>query len=115
MKMSHEEYVEKATRENRAKAVSIVQAMLDGSIDYIVGARQLSGMKYDEGFTEDDADLAVFSLIDSETDSLPIGHSREYWSKEALERLQPEIDRSVKWAKGMSLKHCKSIVRRFSA
>ena len=115
MKMSHDEYVEKATGENRAEAVAIAQKMLDGSLDYIQGSRRLSSIGSRIGFNESDPDFEIFRMIDSETDSLPVGHTREYWSEEALQRLQPEYDRSVEWAKKISLEHCMSIVRRFSA
>jgi hypothetical protein len=35
--------------------------------------------------------LLVFTAIDSETDTLPIGEVRQHWSREALERKEPEI------------------------
>ena len=58
-------------------------------------------------------DFMAFVAIDSETDDLPIGDVRKYWSKEALDKLDPEIKKAEEWAKNFGLKECESLVRRF--
>jgi len=109
MKMSHEEYVEK----KRKEASGIAEGMLDGSIHYLEGAIQLSSLRFELEIPDDDKDFLVFASVSSETDHLPLGAAREYWSKEALDRHEPEIQQTIKWAKEVSLPECKSIVERF--
>ena len=111
VKTSHEEYIEK----QRKRAAEIASGMLDGSIHYLEGAIELSALRYEVGLPEDDKDFLVFSGIASEIDHLPIGAPRQYWSQEALNRHEPEIQESIKWAKEFSLSECKSIVARFNA
>lgn len=89
--------------------------MLEGSVHYLEGAQKLSSLRFEVGLPDDDPDFLAFSLVDSEVDHLPIGAPRKNWSKEALDRHEPEIEESIKWAKKVSLSECKSIVERYSA
>ena len=109
--MSHEEYVES----KRKRVTEVASGMLDGSIHYLEGAIQLSSLQFEIDVPEDDQDFTVFVVIASEIDHLPIGAPRQYWSKEALERHESEIQESIKWAKEISLLHCKSLSERYSA
>jgi len=111
MKMSHEEYIEK----NRRRAAEVATGMIDGSIHYLEGAIELSSLRFEVGLPEDDKDFLAFTGVSSETDHLPIGAPRQYWSQDALDRHEPEIEQSIKWAKEISLSECKSIVARFNA
>jgi hypothetical protein len=61
-----------------------------------------------------DRDMVAFVLIDSETDTLPLGDVRQYWQPEALAKLQPEIERSEQWARETGWAECQSLIRRFS-
>ena len=108
--MSHEEYVEM----QRKRVASIAKGMLDGTVDYLEGAIQLSSLWHEVEVAGDDPDFIAFIEIASETDHLPIGRGKQYWSKEALERHNSEIQDSIKWAKEISLNKCKSLVKRFS-
>ncbi|WP_200882647.1 DUF2489 domain-containing protein [Methylobacter sp. BBA5.1] len=89
--------------------------MLDGTINYLEGAIELSSLRHEVEVPEDDPDFIAFTAIASEIDYLPIGAARQYWSKDALERHEPEIQESITWAKEFSLKQCKSLAERFSA
>ena len=89
--------------------------MLDGTIHYLEGAIELSSLRVEIEAPEDDQDFTAFVVIASEIDHLPIGAPRQYWSKGALERHEPEIRESIKWAKNISLPQCKSLAERFSA
>ncbi|RDH45847.1 DUF2489 domain-containing protein [Zooshikella ganghwensis] len=111
MKMSHEESIEI----KRKRAVEVASGMLDGSIHYLEGAIELASLRFDVGLPEDDKDFLAFTGVSSEVDHLPIGAPRQYWSQEALERHEPEIQQSIKWAREVSLSECKSIVARFNA
>ena len=111
MKMSREEYIEM----KRKRAAEVASGMIDGSIHYLEGAIELSSLRFEVGLPEDDRDFIAFTGVASEVDHLPIGVSRQYWSQEALERHETEIQQSIKWAKKVSLAECKSIVARFNA
>ncbi len=111
MKLTHEEYVEKMRR----RTAAIASGMIDGSVHYLEGAIELASLKFEVEVPENDKDFLAFTGVSSETDSLPLGSAREHWSKEALERHEPEIQNAIKWAKEVSLIECKSIVQRFSA
>ncbi len=111
MKMSHEEYVEK----KRSRVAELASGMLDGSIHYLEGAIELSSLRFEVEVPEDDQDFIAVVAVASEIDNLPIGAPRQYWSKEALERHEPEVQKSIKWAKEFSLPQCKSLSERFSA
>ncbi|MEP4545293.1 MAG: DUF2489 domain-containing protein [Saccharospirillum sp.] len=109
--MSHEEYVKK----KRARVHELASGILDGSIHYLEGAIELASLRFQVEVPEDDQDFIAFTAVASEIDHLPIGAPRQYWSKEALERHEPEIQESIKWAKESSLPQCKSLLERFSA
>ena len=111
MKMTHEEYIQK----QRKLAAEIASGMLSGSINYLEGAIRLSSLRFEVGLPDDDKDFLAFTGVSSEIDHLPIGSARQYWSQEALDRHEPEIQQSIKWAKDVSLSECKSIVARFNA
>lgn len=111
MKMSHEQYIER----KRKRAAEVAGGMLDGTIHYLEGALELSSLRFEVGLPEDDKDFLAFTGVASEIDHLPVGTPRQYWSKEALARHEPEIQESIRWAKEVSLSECKSIVARFNA
>ena len=108
--MKHEEYVEKV----RKRAALVANGMLDGSIHYLEGAIELSSLSFDVCLHEDNQGFDVFQGISSETDHLPIGPARQYWSQEALDRHEPEIQKAIDWAKEISLSERLSISKRFS-
>lgn len=109
--MSREEYV----LYQRKRAVEVAKGMIEGSIHYLEGACELASLRFEVGLPEDDKDFLAFTGVSSETDHLPLGTARQYWSVEALARHEPEIQKSIEWAKGVSLAECKSIVSRFNA
>jgi hypothetical protein len=108
-KMSHWQHVESV----RLKILEIAQAMLDGQMSYLLGARKLDSLRHDVSRSGDDADFMVFVAIASDTDDYPLGPVRELWDKDALERLQPEIDAAERWAKEQSMSTCAKLVQRF--
>ena len=111
LQMTHEEFVHK----QKVRAGEVAQGMLDGDIQYLEGALELCSLRHKIEVAEEDEDFIVFVAISSETDHLPIGQVRKYWSKAALERHQAEIQKSIDWAKKISLTQCKSLVKRFGA
>ncbi|MCP3702811.1 MAG: DUF2489 domain-containing protein [Alteromonas sp.] len=111
MKMKHEEYIEM----KRKRAVEVASGMLDGSVHYLEGAIELSSLRFDVGLPDNDKDFLAFTGVSTETDHLPLGSARQRWSQEALKRHESEIQKTISWAKTVTLAECKSIVERFNA
>lgn len=109
--MSREEYIQK----QRSRAVELARGMIEGSIHYLGGAIELSSLRFELGLPENDSDFLAFAAVASEVDHLPLGATRQYWSQEALNKHESEIEQSINWAKEFSLSNCKSILERFSA
>lgn len=111
MKLSHNEYI----NVQRKRSGEIARGMLDGSIQYLEGAVELASLAFEVGLPEDDEDFVKFIGVSSEVDHLPVGEQRQYWSREALVRHEPEILQMTDWAKKFSLAACRSIAERFNA
>ena len=109
--MSNEEYVKK--KQDRIGEVAL--GMLDGSVHYLKGSIELASLRHEIGAYENDPDFFVFVAILSEIDSLPLESPRQEWSVEEIARHEPEIMKSIEWAKEISLPQCKSLAERFSA
>ena len=107
--LSKEQYIQL----KRKEACQIIGEMLNGSICYLSGSIMLSSLMFEIDVPEDDTDFLVFVAIASETDNLPNGEVRKNWSKTALYRLEPEIQKATKWAKDISVNNCESIIARF--
>jgi hypothetical protein len=109
-KMSHEQYVNSV----REKIVQAAQAMLNGNLSYLLGARRMDSLRHDAKVKGDDKDFMVFAAIVSDTDDYPIGSVRDLWDKNALEKLQPDIDKAEAWAKQHAESVCMKLIERFS-
>lgn len=109
--MTHDEYVASV----RLRATTLAREMLDGKIPFLEGAIELSSLRFEAEVDVHDQDFMVFVVIDTETDSLPIGKSREHWSVDALERHKPDIEKATEWAKQIGVPACESLIRRFQA
>ena len=105
----HDQYV----IDSRKKIAVTARHMIAGAISYIEGARRISALGTESDLERDDADIEPFILIESETDALPIGKTRELWKPEALTKLQPEIDRAEQWARDIATVHCHNLIARF--
>jgi hypothetical protein len=89
--------------------------MLAGMLSYIEGARRIVSAWPASKLDEDDPDFLPFVGIHSETDALPLGKMRTYWNVAALEKLQPEIDRTEAWAQEFGEAFARNLVKRLSA
>jgi len=99
----------------RQRIVDTAQRMLKGSLSGIEGARILASLRHEAAVREDDPDFMVFVAIASETDDFPADAARQYWSTEALEKLDPTYHQAEKWALDYGKKACESLVHRFIA
>jgi hypothetical protein len=98
--------------EARREIGAIANSLLRNALSYIEGARKIAGLRFFAGL-ENDLDITPFVGIDSETDDLPLGESREHWQPQALARLQPKIDRAEVWARELSHPYCNRLAARF--
>lgn len=107
--MSHEQYVAMV----RDRMVSLARSMLNGETSFLDGAVQLASLGYSADLDSQDKDLAMFVLISSEVDHLPIGEYKKNWSTDALQKHQLDIDEATEWAKQFGDAACRSIIERF--
>lgn len=107
--ITHEVYVSSV----RKQVVDIAKSILNGKMSFVEGARLLSSLRPEAAVHDEDADFMVFAAIDSETDSLPIGTVRQYWSNDALEKLDTEIIEAELSAKRLGGDACESLILRF--
>ena len=103
------------TASEHARLVALATEMLAGSHSYIEGAVEINRIRSKLQIPPDDDDFATFVLIDSETDALPLAEKRSLWSASALEKLEPEIERSEKWARKAGATACQRLIDRFMA
>lgn len=104
--------LEAREREQRI-AAELAADILAGRRGLLEAAHELKGRLWQAGLTEDDADLAAFVLIDSETDALPLGAERQYWEPRALAGKDEDIARAEAWARPFGLAACTNVVKRF--
>jgi hypothetical protein len=100
-------------RHEIAKAITTAEEMIAGKTGIIAGSRMLSGLRFELDVPEDDEDFLSFVAIDSETDDLPVGQEREFWSPEALKEKDVEIQRCEDIYRQSATEACESIIRRW--
>ncbi|WP_131721641.1 DUF2489 domain-containing protein [Xanthomonas sp. NCPPB 1128] len=93
--------------------MELAAGIVAGSIPLLDGCRRLAALGHRVGVSDDDPDFRMFSLIESETDALPIGPIRKEWAPDALAELAPELLRADAWARPMALCACQSVIARF--
>lgn len=96
------------------KIVRTAKDMLERKISFILGARVLNSVRLEVPEMDLDPDLGTMLMIDSETDSLPIGEIQQYWDKDAIKRLEPEIAKAEAWARKTGSSACESLIERFT-
>jgi hypothetical protein len=92
----------------------VARAMLDGSMNYLVGAIELEKLRHELGAYENDPDFIVFVAVKMDVQSLPdyeqlITSLQKYPEKNTDENIRE----SVVWAKSISLEQCKSLAARY--
>jgi len=99
----------------RRQIALIATEMLNGLRSFIAGARRIKDTWVTTRLPDDDPDKDVFVLIDSETDTLPMGKVRDLWNPEALATLQPRIDHAEQWARDVGREACQNLIKRFGS
>jgi hypothetical protein len=100
---------------NKRKVAQIAQAVLDGRVGIIAGARQISALCGGHvGLDESDPDFRTFIAIDSETDDLPVGPIRQHWSPDSLAKKDEGIARYEALYREPALEAASHLVARFA-
>lgn len=98
----------------RSTLLETARAILAGEIDVIEGSIRLARLAHDVVPNSVlDPDFVVFGALSSETDHLPTGSARQYWSPAALAAADVDIARITESAKPDVLRACQSIIERF--
>jgi hypothetical protein len=107
--MNHDE-----TTRARQAAVECAIAVLDGQLGVLEGCKRLTDLGH--ALVQnlwDDEDFLLFGGIADESDALPTGTERQYWSVEALEREDREIARYEGIVRDQVHAACRNVVARF--
>ncbi|MFL0804959.1 MAG: DUF2489 domain-containing protein [Agarilytica sp.] len=92
----------------------IAQSMVDGSMNYLLGAIELSSLREEIGAYENDPDFVVFNAVLCEIHNLPFDTAEKGWLNKALLNDEPQINESIEWAKEISMEQCQSLAKRYS-
>jgi hypothetical protein len=98
--MSHSEWVASQRRE----AADIARRVIDGKATVLEGAKliaSLTGLDFPAGHSGG-AHAETMRLIESETETLPIGAQRDLWSQAALDAHAAELATAEQWARGIA-------------
>jgi hypothetical protein len=97
----------------RHKIAATAAKMLNGSLSFIEGTREVLALSSLAKLDQFDPDILPFVGAYSETDALPLGEVRELWAPDALEKLKPEFERKERWARELCQEACSRLVKRF--
>lgn len=97
-------------------AVEVAGAFLTGQIGLIECSVRLASLAHSlvPDWTKD-PDFLFFGVLASDTDHLPYGPAREYWSTAALKNADAEIDRIEQTSKDEAVHACNHIIERFKS
>jgi len=98
----------------RQNLVALCRAMLAGKLSFFEGAIEVCSLRSSIRVSENDLDIMAFVAIASETDHLPPLKAQPLWSSDALQRLQPEFEKTETWAKSFANESCKNLIERFA-
>jgi Protein of unknown function (DUF2489). len=99
----------------KKNVVDVCRAILQGDIDIISGTRKLAGYNYQlfDGMINDDF-LPIVSFHE-QTDDMPIGDQRQYYSKEFLSRMDKEYAEFETKVKQEIFDACHKLIERYSS
>jgi hypothetical protein len=101
---------------NIAKAAfELARSIIRGETSVILGSRRLASLAHElVSDWRTDEDFVVFGALASESDHLPTGAERPYWSESSLAREDQNIARlEARW-RAPVLQACRSVIERFS-
>jgi hypothetical protein len=96
--------------ERGSEILLLAKRFLAGQSGVIATARALAPFRH--GATSELGEiLLIFTGIDSETDSLPVGRVREYWNPESLQRKDQEIAQAEDFYRSAAVDAATRLVR----
>ena len=110
-RISHQDYVASC----RERAAEIAVSVLSGALPVLEGCHLLDELRAAVEVPDGDPDFIAFNVIQSETDSLPIGLVRQHWGQDVLANAAAELHSAAEWARPIALPACRSVVARFGA
>jgi hypothetical protein len=103
-----------SSQDQEAEAVRTAQATLDGTIPLIDACVILADLAHDlVPSWGEDPDFAIFGIVSSVTDHLPLGDVRQRWSAQALAKADVEIQRITDSYRSDVLVACSNVISRF--
>ena len=97
-----------ASASERRKARDLAQAVLDGRMTVLEGARALVSLAHTDA-VPDLEDRKLIIAVESETDDLPVGEVRTLWATDMLKEKDVEIARAEKLYRDSFLQACQRI------
>lgn len=103
--MNKDEYIQQLKSEIREVALNLI----NDDIHFIEGIRIIRDKLNYISLSDDEANL--IRGIDSDTDDVPVGETRKLWNKEALEKLDRELEEYILEVKPAVKDLCKRILQ----
>jgi len=97
-----------ASASERREARDLAQAVLDGRMTVLEGARALVSLAHTDA-VPDLEDRKLIIALESETDDLPVGEVRTLWATDMLKEKDVEIARAEKLYRDSFLQACQRI------
>jgi hypothetical protein len=97
----------------RNEVALVASSVLDATIDVITAARQLTALSH-KVHAVNDPDFVTFIAIDSETDALPLGTVRQYWSQAALDKYDLERNRAEQHYRPRALESARRLLSKYA-
>ena len=98
----------------RQRARDVAEAVLDGRITVLEGARALVPLAHTDAIANVE-DRRFIIGIESETDHLPVGEVRKLWAPDALKEKDVEIARAEALYRSDFLEACRRIANSHSS
>ncbi|HUQ85076.1 MAG TPA: hypothetical protein VM077_02025 [Candidatus Limnocylindrales bacterium] len=105
---------EQIKKESANKIIEIAKNMIDGKINLAAGSRKIETYRYQTDYSDDEL-FDIFMLVADDTDHIPLDEEvREKWNKDALKKLDSELEEYIKVMKPDMLDACEAIVEKYS-
>src|SRR5690242_1504766 len=94
---------------SKAQIADAAQAVLDGRLGVLEGARVISWLRLDVDPEQEDPDLLGIAGVESQTDRLALGALRRQWPPEMVEEKEAEIAACESFFRTSVLEMCRAL------
>jgi len=101
-------------QEGRRAIVSAAQCMLAGKVPFLEGVQTLAALRFVASKDGLDPDFMLFVAILSQTDHLPLRHTRQYCAPEWLQKCDAEEQSVQAFYSADVHQQCQKLVTRFT-